>query len=220
MEIKSVNRRLAAGTDSVAYDLDRIFRERLCRMVDLEMHQMFKRRQDPEDVVQSVMRTFFRRAANGDFEFGDQEAVWALLKHVARNKIRNRVAKDKAKKRDITLEEGIDDCVVSAPSTISAAQAHLLGNALELALAKSGSPTAELMRLQLFGFEIHEIVDIVLQDLEPPNPRILQLRLQGYSESKIGLMVGCGREAVRYRLKRIRSRLVHLIDQYQKGQKE
>ena len=40
--------RAAAGTNSVAWEVDRHFRERLCELVDREMNEIYKRRQDPE----------------------------------------------------------------------------------------------------------------------------------------------------------------------------
>ena len=210
---KSVPRRLAEGTESVAFDVDRAFRDRLCRLVDNEMHQLFKRRQDPEDVVQSVLRTFFKRAAKGNYFFEDQNAIWALLKQVARNKLKNRVIRDKAQKRDVFRELHDEDEILGSLEPVDVAQSHVLGEALERALGRAESPASEVFQLQLFGYPVSDIVDIVLEELEPPFPLILQLRLQGNSELEIGSIVGCGREAVRYRLKRIQERMRHLLDQ-------
>ena len=211
----SLHRRLAAGTESVAFDIDLVFRDRLCRLVDREMHQIYKRRQDPEDIVQSVLKSFFKRAKKGEYFFEDQESIWSLLKQVARNKLRKQITKDKTQKQDVFRELHDNDEILVSPVSVNDAQAHVLGAALEIALSRTESPTPDFFRLQLFGYEIMDIVHVVLEGLAPPYPRILQLRLQGHSELAIGLEIGCGREADRYKLKRMEGRLKYLLDQHE-----
>ena len=60
---------------------------------------------------------------------------------------------------------------------------------------------------------VAEIIDTVLSRLESPFPEILQLRLQGRTEHEIAAELGCGREAVRYRLRRICDELRHLLSE-------
>ena len=48
----------------------------------------FASRFDPEDVVQSVFRTFFRRASQGLYDVPPGEELWQLLLVIALNKIR------------------------------------------------------------------------------------------------------------------------------------
>src|SRR5438093_1250171 len=45
-------------------------------------------RMDPDDVVQTVFRTFFRRAATGHYQIPDGEELWKLFLVIALNKIR------------------------------------------------------------------------------------------------------------------------------------
>lgn len=202
--------RAAQGTESVAWELDRQFRERLCALVDREMNTIHKRRQDPEDVVQSVFMSFYRRAAKDQYRFEHTGALWKLLQRIARNKMLNRVDGDLAGKRDVRRETDNNPALL-AEKPLSAAQARLFGEALELALNGMDAPAPEIFRLQLYGYTIAEIVEIVLQDLEAPYPEILQMRLQGHSEQEIADAMNCGREAVRYRLDRIQERLRHLL---------
>lgn len=52
------------------------------RLVELAEHCLpdrIRRRVDPEDVVQSVYRSFFKRLRGGEFSFEDSHDVWRLL---------------------------------------------------------------------------------------------------------------------------------------------
>ena len=49
-----------------------------------------QQREDPEDVVQTVLRTYFRRAALGEFQIADSSDLWALLAKITRRKILKR----------------------------------------------------------------------------------------------------------------------------------
>lgn len=200
------HRRVSAGTDSSADELDNRFRQRLCQLVEQQMNRRYRRREDPEDVVQSVFRTFFRRAAEGEFQIQHAGGLWRLLQSITRRKILKHVEHINAKKRDPGKEHyPTGDELPALPA--DSGEAHLLGEALEAALAGLQAPEPEVMRLQLHGYTIAEIVDTVLSNLESPYPEILQLRLQGNTETEISERLGCGREAIRYKLRRICARL-------------
>src|SRR5947208_1454870 len=63
-------------------------------------------RLDPEDIVQSVFRTFFRRAAQGHYDVPAGEEIWKLLLVIALNKIRAVGAYHRAAKRDVRQTAG------------------------------------------------------------------------------------------------------------------
>lgn len=205
-----LHERAVEGTESVAWELDRKFRTRLCELVDRQMNEIHKRRQDPEDVVQSVLMSFYVRTANGEYSFEHTGAMWNLLKQIARRKIVKRVEKDNALKRDIRKEETADEARI--PNQLpTQAQAHLFGEALEMALNGLESPSSEISRMQLYGYTVREIMEKVLHGLAAPYPEILSKRLQGKSERQIAEEIGSTREAVRYKLARIRERLGKLL---------
>lgn len=201
---------LKVDSDSFADELDRRYRERLCRLVQREMNRRCSRREDPEDVVQSVFRTFCRRAADGEFQIDHSAALWSLLRRITLRKTQKHIERIRAARRDPAREEYVEMNDLPDPGP-SAVQARLLGDVLETVLDGMRPPEPEIMRLQLCGFTLEEIVRTILDGLEPPYPEILQLRLQGHSERAIGAKVGCGREAARYRLERISERLGRLL---------
>ena len=209
---KAFHERVLAGSESAAGQLDSRFRRRLCALVEREMNQRSRRREDPEDIVQSVFRTFFRRAAKGEFQVEHSGALWKLLQQITRRKILKHAEYHHREKRSPEREQyEMDDLLAVKPP--DAREARLLGDVLEAVLARLEPPEPEVLRLQLYGYTIAEIVDIVLEGLESPYPEILQLRLQGHTETQIADRLGCGREAVRYKLKRIRQRLAKMLGQ-------
>lgn len=56
---------------------------------------------DPDDVVQSVFRTFFRRAIVAGYDVPAGEELWQLLLVLALNKIRTLANYHRAQKRDV-----------------------------------------------------------------------------------------------------------------------
>lgn len=201
--------RVLAGTESAAGELNRLFRQRLCALVRQELNARYRSREDPEDLIQSVFRTFFRRASLGEFHFEHDGALWSVLQRITRRKILKRAEYHGAQARDVSKEERFAEFV--ADKEPAAAQARMLGDALECALKGLEPLEPEIFRLQLHGYTIAEIIDAILAGLESPYPEILQLRLQGHTESQIAASLGCGRAAVRYRLKRICERLQFML---------
>ncbi len=175
--------RLEAATDSVAADVDEQYRGRLCRLVECEMNRRFRRREDPEEVVQSAFRTFYRRSAQGEFHIDSSADLWHLLETITRHKILKHVEKLRAGKRDPKREEYPegDDFRGRGPTPEEAAIA------------------ADLMEEALAGMdEIHV--------------QVLHMRLQKCSEEEIADMLSCSRGRVHTKLTRIRQRIQQLSD--------
>lgn len=206
-----LNTGLRDGDSTIAEELDRQFRQRLCDMIDRRMNQLIRRRHDPEDVVQSVMRSFFVRAGNGEFYFENREALWGLLKKIARRKLSKRIVKEQAAKRDIRIERYDVGLIDEASDDVTSAQAYLLGDLLEQALSELPAPVSDIFKFTLYGYSVAEVIEIVLRDLDPLYAKILQLRLQGLTEQKIADEIGCLRGEVRYKLNRLRQRLGYLL---------
>jgi len=207
-----LHRFLNLGTDSSAEELDRQYRQQLCRLVEHEMNQRYRRREDPEDVVQSVFRTFFRHAAQGKFHIENSAALWGLLRRITRRKILKHVEHFEAEKRNPRREEyGEADQLVGPRAETP--EAGLLGEVLENVLDGLEPIDSGILRALLFGCSIAEVVEKIVSDLEPIYCRVLALRLQGLTETEVSNELGIGREAVRYRLRRICERLPKLLSQ-------
>jgi RNA polymerase sigma factor (sigma-70 family) len=177
----SVVSRLPAATDSVAASLDEQYRDRLCQLVEREMNRRFRRKEDPEDVVQSAFRTFYRRNARGEFHIDSSVDLWRLLETITRHKILKHVEKLGTAKRNQKREEYPEGDNVPAPVP-TPEEAAIAADLIENALAGLGE-------------------DYVT---------IFNLRLQRHTEEEIAAKLNCTRSSVRSRLNRIRERLEHL----------
>jgi RNA polymerase sigma-70 factor (ECF subfamily) len=84
--------------------LYRRYAEPLLRLAENQLGARLSRREDAEDVVQSAFRTFFRRAANGEYSVQHSGALWHLLTHITERKIGRVRRRHHAAKRDVDRE--------------------------------------------------------------------------------------------------------------------
>ena len=76
------NKRLQAGDDEVASWIFQQFAQRLARLAAVNIGSKLRQRVDPEDILQSALRTFFRRAGQGDFKIDQSGDLWSLLARI------------------------------------------------------------------------------------------------------------------------------------------
>jgi DNA-directed RNA polymerase specialized sigma24 family protein len=99
---RSLLRRLRGGEEDAATTLYLRYAERLQAVAKRQTSANLASRFDPEDVIQSVFRTFFRRASEGQYDVPEGEELWNLLLVISLNKIRALAVYHKAAKRDVT----------------------------------------------------------------------------------------------------------------------
>jgi RNA polymerase sigma-70 factor (ECF subfamily) len=101
---------------------------------------------DPADLCQSVLKSFFIRAAAGQLELGSQEKLMALLRTMARNKVAFEARKQKALRRDVrrdvSLGEG--ELLATDPSPSRLAIGRELLDALRSRLSAEERRMADL----------------------------------------------------------------------------
>jgi RNA polymerase sigma factor (sigma-70 family) len=101
---------VCAGDETAAAELVQRYEPALrlevrFRMTDPKLRRLL----DPADLCQSVLKSFFVRAAAGQFELDSQEKLMALLRAMARNKIAHEARKQKAARRDVRRDVGFGD---------------------------------------------------------------------------------------------------------------
>lgn len=84
------------------------YTRRLLGFARRQLPEHIRRRVDPEDVVQSVYRSFFRRLNDGHFSLEDSHDVWRLLAAMTFHKARNAVKFHERERRDARRERTID----------------------------------------------------------------------------------------------------------------
>jgi RNA polymerase sigma-70 factor, ECF subfamily len=165
------------------------YAERLQALADRQTSAELGRRLDPEDIVQSVFRTFFRRVAEGNYDVPDGEEIWKLLLVIALHKIRDAGVYHKAAKRDVRRTSS--------------------GEANELAIQNAaGKDEAALAVLQM-------VVNDVLEGLPESHRRMIELRIEGHEVAEISREVGRSKRSVERVLQVFRQRmdgLIHEVD--------
>lgn len=98
-------------SEDAAYQFCERYMEKLMSLVERNLAERFSPRLDPQDVVQSVFRSWFTGAKEGRINPGSRDEVWNLLSVVALNKVRNKVkfhdAQCRAVSKTLSDEEAI-----------------------------------------------------------------------------------------------------------------
>jgi RNA polymerase sigma-70 factor (ECF subfamily) len=180
---ESIAARLKANADLAAPELDERYRARLCQLVQREMNHRFRGKEDPEDVVQSAFRTFYRRNCQGEFHIDSSDDLWCLLETITRRKILKHVEKLMTQKRNANREESAE------------------GGDL-----KGLTPTPEEAAIAA------DLLEEALAGLDETYVQVLHLRLEKWTEEEIAAKLGCTRSFVRTHLNCVRDRLKKLSD--------
>jgi len=143
------------------------------------------RRVDPEDLVQSIFRTFFRRASLGHFTVPDGEEIWKLLLVIALNKVRAAGAFHRAARRDVRRTAG----------------GEAFDRAVESEADRDG-PALDALRM---------VVDDLLRELPEAHRQIIERRIEGYEMNEIAAAVQRSKRSVERLLQDFRRRLGALI---------
>lgn len=161
------------------------YADRLIGMTARKSSSELAAKVDPEDIVQSVFRTFFRRVEKGQYDVPEGEDIWKLLLVITLNKIRAVVAFNRAAKRDMRRTRS--DAMVEE----AVAQAD---NKDEIALAT-----------------LRIVIDELLADQIEVNQIIIRQRIEGYDILEIAKNVNRSKRTVERVLQEFRARLSQLI---------
>ncbi len=167
--------RVRRGDEQAAGELFDRYVERLFALARSRFSAKLARRLDPEDVVQSVFRTFFRHTQDGRYEFHQAGDLWRLLAAITVNKVRRQVKRHTAGKRTTDAEKSFGG------------QESLFGLPPE-AVAREPSPDEACALI--------EELDQVVGRLPELYRRIVDFRLQGRPVEEIAQQVGCSERTV------------------------
>jgi DNA-directed RNA polymerase specialized sigma24 family protein len=159
--------------------------ERIGRSVANRLTSQGRRFEDQEDVANSVLRTFFRRASLGQFrELGDKDQLWKLLLTIAIRKAND------YRKRSMAARRGGKAVVLG--------QDFGNGNdqlaAIDLVANTDGDlPEAELRAQELFESVMQRMPDDKTRD-------VVLLHLQGAEKQQIAEIQKCSIRTVERRM--------------------
>jgi RNA polymerase sigma factor (sigma-70 family) len=158
------------------------YSERLMRVAKSRISERLATRIEAEDLVQSVFRTFFGHVRENRFVFNEENDLWRLLVSITLNKLRNKVDWHTAAKRNVDIETSL------SPSDSRPSAFDVDG--------ETPSPEAVVMFMDL--------LEHFMAELRESDRKILELRIQSYTQEEIAQEVGCTERTVRRVLERIR----------------
>lgn len=182
--------RLGAGDDAAAAEVFERFARRLVGLASKRMDPVLRRKVDPEDVVQSVFKSFFARHARGAFDLDGWGALWGLLVVITVRKVGRQARRYKGPEHDARREVAPDGD----------------GAADDLRAALSHEPSPEE------AVALTETVDRFLAGLSERERQVAVLRLQGFTVPEISAQVGRTEFTVEGILKKVRKRLHDVLD--------
>src|SRR6516225_8769516 len=177
--------RLRGGDDAAARELFGRFAHQLIALALRHIEVGLRHKVDPEDVVQSVYKSFFVRYGDGNLDVVNWNSLWGLLTLITVRKCAERVAYHRAECRDAARE-------VSPPA----------GEDVAPWLEPLGREPTPLEAAVL-----SETVEQLFAGLDEEERPVLELSLQGYTTREISERLGRAERTVRLLREGIRHRL-------------
>jgi RNA polymerase sigma factor (sigma-70 family) len=151
-----------AGNQEAAQVLFERYADRLVALARRHINQRLARRVDPEDIVQSVFRTFFRRAQAGEIHLYDPDRLCALLARITVHKALDQISFHRAAKRNVERDAdpgtGDHDPVAQVLDSEPTPEAiNLFIDQLEHFLTKLGSEERQVLEMRMQGYAVEEI---------------------------------------------------------------
>ena len=147
-------------------------------------------REDEEDILQSMYKSFCIRQRRGDFDLANRDELWNLLVRITLRKARNTANRHRQGKRDVRREDAetaVKESRGDQPATI-------------LDQIDSDGPTPAEAAL------LNEALERRFQMLKDPDLRQIALwKLEGYTNPEIAARLDCTVRTVERKLERIRT---------------
>ena len=176
-------KRIRAGDAQAAEDLVRRYESLIRREVRLKLHDpSLHRVLDSVDVCQSVMASFFVRAAAGQYDLNEPLQLLRLLISMARNKVAEAARRQRAQRRDSRRMGGL--------------------GVEEIDPAGAGGTPSRVVAAR-------EMLDRVRDRLQEDERRLADMRALGHEWTDIAAQVGGTADGRRMQLSRALDRVVH-----------
>lgn len=157
--------KLRGGDSTAAQLIFQRFVHRLTALASQQFDHRLRAKADPEDVVQSVYRSFFRRDVRAPYQLTDWDSLWALLASITINKCLDRRTYWNAARRDVGREQvamvGDDEAgwwqaMDRGPTPL---QASLLAEILESVLISLPAKHRSIAEMCLQGYTAAETAE-------------------------------------------------------------
>jgi RNA polymerase sigma-70 factor (ECF subfamily) len=178
--------RFRAGDATAANEVFERFARQLIILARRQLDPLLRAKVDPEDVVQSVYKSFFFRYSDGNLTACNWDSLWGLLTLITLRKCADHSEYYRAERRDAARE------VTGAAKP---------GGPLPWQQAIAREPTPLQASL------LAETVEQLFRSLDEDERPIAEMSLQGYTAAEISAQLGRAERTVRRVRERIRRRL-------------
>lgn len=183
---------LRRGDETITFEFCERYGAGLQRLADRHLITGMRRRLDAEDVVQSVYRTFFRRAADGQFQLLERGSLWRLLCAITLTKVREQARRQLRQKRDLAREVRIDPASGGEGGPADPEDA-------------SPQPDASAAFTEQF--------DKLMASFDEEERSIIEHKLQHRTNEEAAALAGCSERTVRRIVQRVRARLEQILEE-------
>lgn len=183
-ESRNLLQRYQEGDEQAAEEIFNRYLQRLVQLASGQLSEKLRRRVAPEDIVQSVFRSFFGKAQDGRFSLERAGDLWRLLATITKHKLLKKAEHHRQQKRSIKREQAL-----AADSSVGTADLFAV------------EPT------ELEGLALADEVELLMSELDSHQRTMLELRLQGKSLPEIAETVERSERTVRRFLGGMRDRL-------------
>ena len=157
--------RWKSGDERAAEEIFVRYVSRLVALARKRIGPQLQRRIDPEDVIQSAYRSFFRKAEADEFKrLSKSGDMWKLLAAITINKLRSQFEFHGAAKRSVTEEDSVSEystVIRVSPVGISREpapdEAAAIVDEVESVMSELDSLSRQIFELRLTGLESDEI---------------------------------------------------------------
>lgn len=154
---QSLLRRWRSGDEDAATAIYARYASQLRRLAERRSSPALATRVEADDIVQSVFRTFFRRARERQYDVPNSDDLWRLFLVIGLNKIRNAAAHHQAAKRDVRQTVSAVEAMI--PDGRDDESHVILNMVIEESLAAMPESSRTVIRLRLENREVQEIAD-------------------------------------------------------------
>lgn len=189
----AVIRGLQAGEPAVLHRFYAEFGPVLRALAHQRVSPLMQRRFDADDVVQSTLRTFFRRAQVGEFLFEDNRRLWSLLCAITLTKLREKTRFHQRQSRATAREEPLDEGTRRNDSK-------------QCLTARGPAPDAT--------FEFAEEFEHLLAGLEEREQRLVNLKLQDLTNDEAAEALDISERTVQRMLHELQVKFMQLLERH------
>ena len=157
------------------------YTQKLLQVVRRKLPERLRGRVDPEDIVQSVYRSFFTRLRQDEFAFAESLDIWRLLIVMTLHKVNNTIKHHLRNRRDVRREAAASDSFLAG------------------VLPREVDPGPEDVAVMC------DLLEQLLADLPASYQDIVTLRLRGESLDVIAVQVGVSKRTVQRVLSNVQS---------------